>query len=291
MRDYGSFLNNMAPEQPKPEPQPELESYEEAAAEQAAQEEYYDEGPQSDIPMESISLDQGYSDFGSAQPMGMNSGEQSNIPMESASPPPAAPKRYSAEDYERATNYDYATRGVNNDYQTIRNRRKTFASNSGENMGLGIVGAIIGAAIGTAIWYGIGLTGYISSWGALAIVVSCFFGYKLLAGGFGSGGALVVGIAIIVSVFVGIRLLYGHMIIETQEDFKNDKELLQQYDMEPEDVYVPTIIEASFTHFNDIIDTFPNPDQIRRVYDKDMGTSYLFTGVAAIIFFVRRTRH
>lgn len=308
MRDFGSFLNDMAPEQPKPEPQ-QYPDYDEEAEQQEFQQ------SQSDIPMDPVTPAQGYSDFGSApqqtfamdepvgQPapmdMGMNggmggmngmNGEPSNIPMESAEPVNTQ-KRYSAEDYERATNYDYATRSTQGTYQTIRERRSTLSRNSDENMGMGIVGTLLGAVLGTGIWYLIGLTGFISSWGALAIVVCCFFGYTLFAKGFGAGGALVVGIAIIVSVFCGIRLCYGHMIVESQKELRSDTKLLEEYDMEPEDVYVPTLIEASFTQFGSIIDSYDDVGAVRKAYESDLGTSYLYTGIAAIVFFVRRMRH
>ncbi len=283
MRDYSSFLNNMAPEQPKPEPHeyPETAELEEVSDIPDSK---------SDIPMDSISTDNlsanMYSDFGGA---GQQTGEQSNIPMESAAPAQTG-KRYSAEDYERATSYDYATRNADN-YSTIRDRRKTFANNSGENVGFGLVGALLGAALGTGIWYAIGLTGMISSWGALAIVVCCFFGYTLFAKGFGAGGALVVAIAVILSVFCGMRLLYGHFIIENQKQWRDDPKLLEQYDMEPEEVYIPTLFEAAFTDFDAIIDGYEHPEEVRKAYHSDMGTSYLFTGIATIIFFARRMRH
>ena len=105
-----------------------------------------------------------------------------------------------------------------------------------------------------------------------------FFGYLLFAKDIGRGGALVVCILIIAAVFCGNRLGYAILIHNAfEKDYREDPSF---YDS---DFEVPTTMDI-FKEEGYYIDLL----NVRKSYNSDMMTSYLFTGVAAAAFFVKR---
>ncbi|MBP3270646.1 MAG: hypothetical protein J6M17_00275 [Ruminococcus sp.] len=297
MRDYGKFLSAMADEMNGEQPKPE--NTEASPAEQTpvqtveaeAAQPSYQQPVSSDIGMDAVTP-MSYQQTAQTVGYGDDHG-QSNIPMQSAAPAadtapvqqaaasqPAEGKRYSSDAYEQAGSYSkYNDQG----FVPIRERRQTLANNSDENMVLGLIGSLVGGALGTAIWVAIGLTGYISYFGALAIVAGAFFGYLLLGKGFGRGGALVVAIVIIASVFVGTRLVIGCFFKQSLEA----QPVISQSENDEAETGEISLIDTSFTDFDFYLDQIPGG---RTEYNGILGKSYVFAGIAAIIFFARRMR-
>ena len=193
----------------------------------------------------------------------------------SASSQPAgygSSSRYSANSYGN-TSYT----APDPDFRTLR-QRQIAATAANENLGMGIIGGLLGAALGTVVWALIAWAGYISWVGAIAIVAGTFFGYLLFAKDIGRGGALVVCILIIAAVFCGNRLGFAIMLHDAvNKDFREDPTLYES------DFEVPTTMEI-FKDAGYYIDLLG----VRKDYNSDMMTSYLFTGVAAAAFFVKR---
>lgn len=215
--------------------------------------------------------------------------DQTNAQQTAAASTPAPGKRYSADAYEQASTYGYSSAMTQQPYMSVKERRAAMSTSEDENMIMGAIGAVLGASLGVLVWYLIGLAGYISFIGGLAIVAGAFFGYLLLGKGFDKGGALVVGIVVIMSVFVGTRLLYGHAICEAFNEIVNTA-ISEGYD--PDDInydVIPSLMEASFTDFDYYMDALYSIDHsIKSDYNAMLAESYVFVGVAAIVFFVRR---
>ena len=269
------------------------------AAEQADEQSYYEQprpsamggslDDLSDLPMTEISdMDaptggqsadgaaQSYQSYGGAgMGMGANRGMNQNAAQTGSQPAGfGTSNRYSSNAYGN-TSYT----ATNPDFRTLR-QRQIAAAASNENIGMGIIGGILGAALGTIIWALIAWIGYISWIGAVAIVAGCFFGYLLFAKDIGRGGALVVCILIIAAVYCGNRLGFAislHSAID--KDYRSDPESYVS------DFEVPSTMEI-FKDAGYYIDLIG----VRSDYNSDMVTSYIFTGIASAVFFVKRLR-
>lgn len=213
--------------------------------------------------------------------------EQFVSPQQSAPPPGYAhTNRYSAADPTATQNPSAAQTGVFNEYSgstyayepfvPARERRQAVMD-SNENVLCGTIGAFIGSVLGIAVWALIGMAGYISWLGALALVAGAFFGYILFAKNIGRAGALVVALLIIVSVYIGTRLSFAMILHNEIKDYNSTvTEAAEMID----DISVKEIFMDA-NYYIDLLD-------VRTEYDQDLGMGYFFTAICCISFFVNR---
>lgn len=154
-----------------------------------------------------------------------------------------------------------------------------------ENKVLGIVGAIIGTILGLVVWCIIGMMGYISWIGGLALAAGAFFGYQLLGKGFSPVGAVVCLVLVLGSVWVGTRITYA---IEMRSSFKEEEavgivaEALYDLDDDPSTVEILLHYGDYEEFFDDILDA-ANQDTVSDLFKRDLIVGYVFTVLATVV--------
>lgn len=138
------------------------------------------------------------------------------------------------------------------------------------NKVMGIVGAIVGTILGLIVWCLIGMAGYISWVGGLALAAGAFGGYKLLGKKVDGIGVAVCIVLIIVSVYIGTRMTYA---IDLHKEFQDDPEFALAFE-----ILVGEDTDAStteiFMNLNDYMDSY---DEVMEKYNQDVRFNKEFT--------------
>ena len=198
-------------------------------------------------------------------------------------------KRYSAADYERGyssfdsdpnsnTNNNTGTNTAFSGEPNISVRDRLNAERMLEEGDIkkGIIGALLGVSLGLIVWCLIGIAGFISSLGSLALIAGAYFGYRFMAKGIGKEGTIIVMLIVALAVFIGTRACYSiylsDLLLET-----NRVKLPNDEIPGIGKIFMKTGYYLKYTGMSEN-------------YHKDMGTGYLFTALAAITFFYRLRR-
>lgn len=224
----------------------------------------------------------GQQNYAQQNPYGQNPYEQNT-----AANAGGAPKRYASSAYENPN--QFATAGA---YTPINERMKHASQ---ENVALGIVGALIGTALGLVVWCLIGMAGYISAIGGLALVAGAFFGYLLCAKDIGKTGMLIVGVLVVIAVFIGTRLTYAidmHKLMQEETETIEFAAELLDLDIDPDD----STFEI-FSNFGQYVEDFDeiasfggDAKAISKEYHGNLALGYVFTVAASFAFIDKRRK-
>ncbi len=193
-------------------------------------------------------------------------------------------------------NASYEQQGYNQQNAFAQNGAGAFAPQaSQENIPMGIVGALIGTALGLVVWCLIGMAGYISAIGGLALVAGAFFGYLLCAKDIGKTGMLIVGVLVVIAVFIGTRLTYAidmHKLMQEETETIEFAAELLDLDIDPDD----STFEI-FSNFGQYVEDFDeiasfggDAKAISKEYHGNLALGYVFTVAASFAFIAKRRK-
>lgn len=148
---------------------------------------------------------------------------------------------------------------------------------------MGIVGGIVGTVLGLIVWCLIGMAGYISWIGGLALAAGAFFGYKLLGKSMDKIGIVICAVFVLIAVFVGTRMNYA---MQLHKDFEDDRDVAAAFEVLGLDTDVSTF--EIFLDFGEYVDTYD--DLLAKVgtdvrysdeFKKDLAFGYVVTIIAS----------
>ncbi len=148
---------------------------------------------------------------------------------------------------------------------------------------MGIVGGIVGTVLGLIVWCLIGMAGYISWIGGLALAAGAFFGYKLLGKSMDKIGIVICAVFVLIAVFVGTRMNYA---IQLHKDFEDDRDVAAAFEVLGLDTGVSTF--EIFLDFGEYVDTYD--DLLAKVgtdvrysddFKQDLAFGYVVTIIAS----------
>lgn len=198
--------------------------------------------------------------------------------------------------YSQTGTYGAGTGAAAQPYTPIRQANQ-------ENVALGVIGAVVGTALGILVWCLIGMAGYISSLGGLAIIAGAFFGYLLCAKDVSKTGLVVIIVLVVFGVFIGTRLSCAINIHQTFQEILEEMETLDGYSTENRELAIDLFdetygldIEAStfdiFLNFNDHLDAcdallstdYTVTGTMNGEYHKNLALGYVYTALGATAF-------
>ena len=150
---------------------------------------------------------------------------------------------------------------------------------------MGIIGGIVGTVLGLIVWCLIGMAGYISWIGGLALAAGAFFGYKLLGKSMDKIGIVICAVFVLIAVFVGTRMNYA---MQLHKDFEDDRDVAAAFEVFGLDTDVSTF--EIFLDFGEYVDTYD--DLLAKVgtdvrysddYTHDLVFGYLVTVIASAV--------
>ncbi len=148
---------------------------------------------------------------------------------------------------------------------------------------MGIIGGIVGTVLGLIVWCLIGMAGYISWIGGLALAAGAFFGYKLLGKSMDKIGIVICAVFVLIAVFVGTRMNYA---MQLHKDFEDDRDVAAAFEVLGLDTDVSTF--EIFLDFGEYVDTYD--DLLAKVgtdvrysdeFKKDLAFGYVVTIIAS----------
>lgn len=152
---------------------------------------------------------------------------------------------------------------------------------------MGIIGAVAGTILGLIVWCLIGMAGYISWIGGLAIAAGAFGGYKLLAKEIDTIGMVISAVLVIISVYIGTRMTYAiqiHQEIENEPSFALATEILGL------DTDASTFeIFMDYGEYSDAYDEIleNTGESFSGEFKKDLIFGYIVTAAAAVMIVVK----
>ena len=150
---------------------------------------------------------------------------------------------------------------------------------------MGIIGGVVGTVLGIVVWCLIGMAGYISWIGGLALAAGAFFGYKLLGKGMDKLGMVICAVLVLIAVFVGTRMNYA---IQLHKDFEDEASVAAAFELAGLDSDASTF--EIFTDFGEYVDTYDDllemvgaDERYSDDFTHDLVFGYLVTVIASAV--------